>query len=164
MEIWRSQIRFANCGPGSHPGQAELPRSRGHFGGESDVEAEEDDVPFLHQIVLTLQAPLAGFLGSLLAATRDKVLVAHDLGADESGLEVGVNAPGGLRSRRLAARFDREEAVGVEAGQHEAVDTEHHQKSLQPDAFAGLVGSVRLQPGNGSGLCRRSVCPSGHGL
>ena len=57
----------------------------------SDVEAEEDDVAVLHDIVAAFLAHLAGVLGRLFAAAGDEVVIVDDLGADEPPLEVAVD-------------------------------------------------------------------------
>src|SRR5690554_8149440 len=62
----------------------------------SDIEAEVDHVAILDDVLLALQAPLAGVLRALFAAQGDKVIIGDDLGADEALLEVGVDDPGRL--------------------------------------------------------------------
>src|ERR1044072_5512706 len=70
----------------------------------SDVEAEVNHVAFLHDIGLALEAQLARFACALLAAPRDVLVVADDLGANEAALEVRVDRAGRLRRRRVALR------------------------------------------------------------
>src|SRR5258706_1140868 len=69
----------------------------------SDVEAEVDHVAIAHHVVLALEAQFACLLGALLAAVRDEVVVAGDLGADEAALEIGVDHPPALRRGRAGA-------------------------------------------------------------
>ena len=70
----------------------------------SDVESEVNHVAFLHDVGLALEPELAGFARAVLAAARDVLVVADDLGADEAALEVRVDRAGGLRRRRVALR------------------------------------------------------------
>ena len=61
-----------------------------------DVEAEEHDVAFLHDILPALAAQLTRLLCSLLAARSHKLLVGKGLCANEPLLEVRVDHSGSL--------------------------------------------------------------------
>src|SRR3546814_2574797 len=92
---------------------------------QSHVEAEVEDVAVLDDVLLALRPHLAGFLGAVLAAAADEVLVGDGLGADEAALEVGVDDAGGLRRLAVApdgpgARFLR--ANGEEGDQVEQLE------------------------------------------
>src|SRR5579864_331322 len=63
----------------------------------SDIEPEEADVAVLHHVVLALQPYLATFAGDSVGAGGLEVGEGHDLGLDESPLEVGVDDTRGLR-------------------------------------------------------------------
>ena len=52
------------------------------------------DVAIGHDIVLALDAQLAGSLGALLATELDIVVVANDLGLNKAALKVGMNDTG----------------------------------------------------------------------
>src|SRR5262245_17845182 len=70
----------------------------------SDVQPEVNHVAFLDDIGLALEPQLAGFARALLAAPRDVLVVADDLGANEAALEVRMDRTGRLRRRRVALR------------------------------------------------------------
>ena len=63
----------------------------------SHVETEVHDVSVLDDVVLALDAHLAGLADGGLGAVVDVVVVLDDLGADETLLEVGVDDTGTLR-------------------------------------------------------------------
>src|SRR4051794_595745 len=63
----------------------------------SDVKQEIQHIAILDHIFLAFLAPLAGFLGALLALVRDEVIISDGLGADEAAFEVGVDHAGRLR-------------------------------------------------------------------
>src|SRR5262245_54618097 len=65
-----------------------------------DVEPEVHDVALADDVVLALEAQLAGLLRALLTVERDVVVVGDDLGADEALLEVRVDLAGRLRRER----------------------------------------------------------------
>src|SRR5690606_30207458 len=71
----------------------------------SHVEAELDDVAVGHDVVLALDAGLAGGARRGDRARGDEVVERDDLRLDEALFEVGVNDSGGLR--RLPALADR---------------------------------------------------------
>ncbi len=62
-----------------------------------DVEAKMYNVAVLYHVVLALQAPATGVLGALFAIVLDEVVIADNLGADETLLEVSVDDAGGFR-------------------------------------------------------------------
>src|SRR5262245_58486733 len=66
----------------------------------SDVEAEVDDVAVLDDVLLALEAQLAGLAALGLAAVVDEVLVVGHLGADEAAFDVAVDLAGGAHGRR----------------------------------------------------------------
>src|SRR5579863_3910831 len=66
----------------------------------SDVEAEVDDVAFLHHVVPALHAEKAGILYRLHPAEPEQVLVRRDLGAYEAALDVAMDRACGLRRFR----------------------------------------------------------------
>ena len=68
------------------------------------VEAEVDDVAILHDVVFAFDADEAFFAGRGYAAVFYEVIEVHDLGTDESALEIRVNLAGGLRRRRHQGR------------------------------------------------------------
>src|SRR6478672_10028941 len=78
-----------------HPTRWPLSRSRPATA--LHVEAELHDVAVGHDVVLALDADLAGGLGGVHVPRRDKVLEADDLGLDEAALEVGVDDARGHR-------------------------------------------------------------------
>src|SRR5690606_39977280 len=80
----------------------------------SDVEAEMQDVAFLHPVFLALQPQPAGLARAGFAAVADEVVVGNGLGADEALLEVGVDDRGGLGRGRAA--LDRPRAHFLDAG------------------------------------------------
>src|SRR5436190_19916402 len=88
-----------------------------------DVEAKMDHVAVAHDVVLAFDPELAGLLRALLAAARDVVVIADDLGADEAALEIGVDNPrrlrrGGAGANRPGTRFLRAGGeVGLQAEQ-----------------------------------------------
>jgi len=90
------QVNVQNGGHGDEHGQT-VSFLFGILQAGAGVELEEDDVAVLDGVVASLLAVLAGGLGIHLAALRLEVLEVHHLGHDEALLEVGVNAPGGLR-------------------------------------------------------------------
>src|SRR5665811_182758 len=65
-----------------------------------DVEAEEDEVGFLDDVVAPLKTPLSCILRALLSVVGDEIVVCDHLRADEALLEIGVDFPCGLRRRR----------------------------------------------------------------
>src|SRR4029077_7328070 len=67
-----------------------------------DVEAEVEDVPVLDDIFLSLGPHLAGFLGALLAAAGDEILIGDGLAADEAALEIRMDDAGRLRGAGAA--------------------------------------------------------------
>src|SRR5687767_3364069 len=71
-----------------------------YFRHTSDVEAEVDDIAFAHDVVFAFEAGEALLAGGGVGAGADEVVVAHDFGADEAALDVGVDGPGGLRGAR----------------------------------------------------------------
>src|SRR4029450_3773308 len=99
----------ANCRPlgGGNP------RNR-----RSHSKAKVDDVSVLHHVVLALEAELPGFAALRLARVLDEVVVRHHLGADESTLDVAMDAAGRLARRRSAT--DRPRAALVLACGKEA--------------------------------------------
>src|SRR6186997_140643 len=64
----------------------------------SDIEAEQDDVPVLDFVVLSLGTHLSRGACCLFRAARDVVVVGNRLRANESALEIAVNCTGRLRS------------------------------------------------------------------
>ena len=64
----------------------------------SDVEAEQQHVAVLDDVVLALDAHLAGFLGARLAFAGDVVVIGDRFAGDETALEILVD-----RRRRPAA-------------------------------------------------------------
>src|SRR5688500_10562963 len=60
------------------------------------VEAEEQDVPVLHHVLLPLGAHQPLVAGGLDAAEAGEVVVGDGLGANEAALEVAVDHAGGL--------------------------------------------------------------------
>ena len=52
---------------------------------------EKNDIAFLHHVLLAFQAHLPFFAGRRPASRREQVFAAHDLGANEVPLDVGVN-------------------------------------------------------------------------
>src|SRR5262245_29566472 len=71
----------------------------------SNVESKMHDVAVRDHVFLAFEAPFARIFRALFAVVGDEVIVADDLGTNESLFEVGVNDPGGLR--RLGADRDR---------------------------------------------------------
>jgi hypothetical protein len=57
----------------------------------SDVEAEEQDVAVLHDVLLALDAHLPGVLRAALAVQRDVVVIGDRLRRDEAALEVAMD-------------------------------------------------------------------------
>src|SRR5688572_17016972 len=68
----------------------------------SHVEAEQQHVAVVHDVILALLPHHALLLHPLPATVRDEVGVARRLGLDEAALEVGVDDPRRLR-RGVAA-------------------------------------------------------------
>ena len=66
----------------------------------SDVEAEMQDVAFLHPVFLAFQPQAAGVAGPGFAPVPDEIVVADGFGPDEALLEIGVDHSGGLRRGR----------------------------------------------------------------
>ncbi len=60
------------------------PRHRKWKGADSNIEAELDDIPVMHQVVLALHAHLAGRLRGRHRPRRHQVVEVHDLGLDET--------------------------------------------------------------------------------
>ena len=58
-----------------------------------------DYVTLLGNVLLTFQAPLTGFLGTLFAVQRNKIIITNNLRADKSFLKIRVDNPGLLRRR-----------------------------------------------------------------
>ena len=58
------------------------------------------DVAIGHDIVLALNAQLAGGLGALLAAELDVVVVSNNLGLNKAAFKIGVDDAGSLRGGR----------------------------------------------------------------
>src|SRR5579863_6681139 len=65
-------------------------------GSASHIEPEMQDVAVLDDVLRAFEAEFARFLGALLAAAGDEVLVGDRFGADEALLKVGVDDAGGL--------------------------------------------------------------------
>jgi len=61
-----------------------------------NVETEVHDVAVRENVLLTLQAHLAGFLRALLATTRDELLEADHFSANKAFLKIGMNLAGGV--------------------------------------------------------------------
>src|SRR5262249_60132426 len=76
------------------------PRGRSD-GGASVGKPEQHDVAVLDDVVLALEAHLAGLLGAKLATGSHIVVEGDGFGADEALLEIGMDAAGG--ARRLGA-------------------------------------------------------------
>ena len=100
----------------------------------SHVEAELHHVAVGHDVVLALDADLAGRLGGGHGSGGDEVVEGDDLGLDEALLEVGVNDAGrlgrgvALVNRPRAGLFRARgevglQAQGVEAGARQRVQT-----------------------------------------
>src|SRR5258706_342799 len=62
------------------------------------IEPEQRDVPVGEHIVFALEPIFACLACGRDAAERREILVADDLGLDETLFEIGVNHAGGLRS------------------------------------------------------------------
>lgn len=60
------------------------------------VETEEGDIAVFKFVVFAFEAVFAGFAGTGGASGSDKVIVADDLGFDESVFKIGVNDAGAL--------------------------------------------------------------------
>ena len=106
------------------------------------------DVAIGHDIVLALNAQLAGGLGALLAAELDVVVIANDLGLNKAALKVGVDDTGSLRSGRtlthrpgldlhLASRKER-----LQAKQLVGCLREHVQTGLLQAQALQVVGRI----------------------
>src|SRR5215472_15063586 len=90
------------------------------FTADSDVKAKLDDVAVTHDVFLALDPGLARRPGRRDRARRHQVIERHNLGLDETALDVGVNDTRGLR--RASAGRDRPgprlfRARGQERGQ-----------------------------------------------
>src|SRR5262245_4843564 len=101
-----------------------------------DVEPEVDHVAFLHDVGLAFEPQLAGFFRAVLAAPRDVLVVADDLGANEAALEIGMDRAGGLRRRRVALRRPRSDFFG--AGRIERLQAEQLVSRANHAVQAGL--------------------------
>src|SRR5437764_10351364 len=75
-------------------------RTPGTLAGRLHIEAELDHVTVLHDVVLALDAGLPRGARGGDGPGGDKVVVGHDLGLDETALEVAVDHPGRLGRRR----------------------------------------------------------------
>src|SRR3954464_13931836 len=71
----------------------------------SHVEAEVDDVTFLHHVLLSLEPKKTGVTGGSVRADTDEIVVRHDLGAYEPAFDIRVDRACSLRS--LCADRDR---------------------------------------------------------
>src|SRR5262249_913326 len=120
------------------PRQAQRRRSRSRLRSTSTgrwrtlrlyIEQEVHDVAVLDDVVLALDAQLAGGLDRSLLAVLIEVVDGVDLGADEALLEVGVDHAGRLGSERALA--DRPRADLLLAGGEVRLQAE------QAVAFAG---------------------------
>src|SRR5712691_10523102 len=69
----------------------------------SDRETDVQDVALADDVVLPLDSHVARRLRLLHRPGCDELFVGHDLGADESPLEIGVDHTGGFGRRRTAA-------------------------------------------------------------
>ena len=65
-----------------------------------NVKPEQNYIPVLDHVILTLAADKSLLLRGVHAAAGDELVEADDLGADESTLEIGMYFSGGLRSLR----------------------------------------------------------------
>ena len=84
----------------SNPGRPFPPLAR-----SLHIKPELDDVAVGHDVVLAFHADASVGAGLGEAAVFDQVVVADDLGLDETALKVGVDHSGGLR--RSPALVDR---------------------------------------------------------
>src|SRR5437870_11764830 len=71
----------------------------------SDIEAEESDIPILHDVVASFEPDLPAFPCRRVGSRRDQVIVSDDLRLDEATFDVAVDDAGGLgRLRSLPNR------------------------------------------------------------
>src|SRR6202008_2482861 len=94
--------------------------------------AEVDHVAIEHDVVLALEAKLAMIAAGGDRTSREQMLVAHDLGADEAALDIGVDLAGCQLRRRvtrnrpgptlvLPDREERDVAEQIVAGADHAI-------------------------------------------
>ena len=62
------------------------------------IKSNIQNIPILHDVCLPFNTELSGFLNGGFRFVLQEVFGAHDFGADESTLQVGVNGASGDRS------------------------------------------------------------------
>src|SRR5690606_25303322 len=77
---------------------ARVPRVFANAASRSDVEAEVQDIAFLHDVFLAFQPQPARVACAGFALVLDEVVVADGFSSNEAFLEIGVDHGGGLRS------------------------------------------------------------------
>jgi hypothetical protein len=105
------------------------------------LKLKVDHVAVCHDVLFAFQAQLGGFAALGFAAQLDQVLPAHDLGADEAALDVGVDLARGLL--RAGAGADGPGAALVFA------------RGEQRDQIDERVGGADETPGRGLGQAER---------
>src|SRR5674476_1093754 len=100
------------------------------------VESKLDDVAVGHDVVLALDAGLAGGAGGGNGAEGDEVVVRDDFGLDEALLEVRVDDAGGLGGRGALA--DRPGAGLLRACREVALQAEGLEADAREHVQAGL--------------------------
>src|SRR4051794_6910619 len=98
---------YAHC-KGTVRAAAECARDAGSVIRMLDVEAEQEDVSILHDVLLSFLPHHALFLHALPAGVRYEVRIARRLRLDEATFEVGVDHAGRLRGG--VAAMDRPRA------------------------------------------------------
>lgn len=68
------------------------------FLNESDIKAEENNIPVLYHIVFTFHADKTFFLGGSVGLAVQKILIIYDLRLNKAALKVGMDFSGGLGS------------------------------------------------------------------
>src|SRR5437867_6970570 len=63
---------------------------------QSDIEAEQADIPILDDIVAALEPHLAPLPSRRIGSRRDQIIVGDDLRLDEATFDVAVDHAGGL--------------------------------------------------------------------
>src|SRR5205823_6196378 len=85
-------VRFRGERPDSGPGGVRLGRNLDAL----DVEAKQQNVAILHDVVAAFTANQALLRGSFVAARFYKFRERDGLGADEAALKIGMNLAGGV--------------------------------------------------------------------
>ena len=111
--------------------------------GALDVEAEEDNIPVLHHILLALRTNQALFLGGVHGAAGHQVGEVDHLGPDEAPLKVSVDLTGGLGG--LGALLDGPGPALVLAGGEEGDQTQQGVAGLDEPVQAGLGDAQVVQ-------------------